>query len=59
MYGVVDKDYIIEDGNIRFINTEFSNYNNIITFIVFKSTIDNNVIELRPITEEELNKLCV
>ena len=59
MYGVVDKDYIIEDDNIRLINTEFNNHNDIITFIVFKSTIDNNVIELRPITEEELNKLCV
>ncbi len=59
MHSVVDKDYVIEDGNIQLINTEFSNYNDIITFIIFKSTIDNNVIELRPITEEELNNICV
>ena len=59
MHGVIDKDYVIEDGNIQIINTEFSSYNDVVTFIVFEVTNENNNTELIPITEKELDKVCV
>ena len=58
MYSVVNKDYIIEDGNIQIINSELSDYNDIVTFIVFKATVDNHNTELKPIKEEELDEIC-
>lgn len=61
MCSVEDKDYVIEDGNIHLKNTEFNPDNNLIAFVVFKTSTNNSTnsgdqnINLRPMTDEEVD----